>query len=356
MGILFGRDCTDTFYLAAIELLKTSPDPGCRALATNLEHDSRVCEERQRAFDKYLEAYKESGHIPGNPGDRLLKGLKDYKYEHVQATPNPDFLNRSLNLENIQRAGELLENNHADENLRLARIINLNGLGILYQWAKEQGHRFERIELSRYKALGANPFEASVGAAVASPDITQRWLSDELDGMTSNEQLVFVREICQLLSSYRNDVGVYQPYWATLWTDLQPHVSKGPDCWSQLMGVDHGGESGQWVLLLVYPYDPMVTYARPTQLDAGGYPRHYPSPLNFGGGHPMRLSPCGSNGTLLTELIHSQIDHTESHFSEGNSKIAFTSQVFSCHLIPTERQSHHSMLAKTYPDTAICPF
>ncbi|HSN99528.1 MAG TPA: hypothetical protein VLS89_14630, partial [Candidatus Nanopelagicales bacterium] len=134
MPPVFNRALPDPHpYDAALAACLSSDDPGYRAVARNIMHDHRVSEEREK---KLLKHY-------GSPGDAktLNRTLVDYKMECVQKRKLPDYVLRALNHTNIISLAPPGQCPHPDT--WLVRIINLNGLHIVYAWAKHLSRAFD---------------------------------------------------------------------------------------------------------------------------------------------------------------------------------------------------------------------
>jgi hypothetical protein len=164
---------------------------------------------------------------------------------------------------------------------------------------------------------------------------------------------VVVQGVLDVLSENRK-AQAYQPTWATSFDALKPYLDDGPTRWSQILGVDHREESSQWVVLLTYPVSavkgPLV---RPSQLDAGLYPRHHPLraaiPVRKGG-HPMDLRYEPPAQRLLPEFIHDQIDHDISHFRLAGNLVLQTDLAPVAKDILRERKCHRDLLVRDYPE------
>ena len=138
---------------------------------------------------------------------------------------------------------------------------------------------------------------------------------------------------------------------------MESPLSMNPEYWSRLLGVDHNRFSEQWIAVLVYPDDKAHTYARPTQLDAGSYPRHFPTPKDHSnGGHPMPLSTPTPPKELLSELIHTQIDHEKDDFTKGKSRLRMTKDGIDPEYrqLGSQRKTQRRRLQEEYPDDPIC--
>src|SRR5262249_26953305 len=151
------------------------------------------------------------------------------------------------------------------DDIRLARIINLNGLGGLFEHARNDAE-LKRLEIVRrwtnYRRRNPKTWTAESGPF-------DRWLHADLkrrDRMTDGEyeerKTKVVEGVLEILNKAVRDRKretisrlweLHHPTWATQWSQLQPYLDHDPQRWSQLLGVDWRGLPNRWILLLVYP-------------------------------------------------------------------------------------------------------
>jgi len=122
-------------------------------------------------------------------------------------------------------------------------------------------------------------------------------------------QREFLREVD---SRQRSDdpMATLNPFWVTVWDSWQQRVGKSADDWCASVGLCK--DSPAWVAVVRYPVR-RVQLIRPTQLEAGWYGRHFPTPpdcsLGEGGrvvdGHPHIFSRPGYQP--LKEYLHPPI-------------------------------------------------
>lgn len=288
-----------------------------RAIACNFMHDHRITAKRLRSFKKYVpQAVDESS---------LVSALHAYHREKVGTRKLPEFVYEEFNGKNILTGGQLSKHT-VSKDVQLVRIVVLNALGPVFDWAKVK------------KLRGFLTFPGS-----HSPSGTADWLDGQIGGPNRAFAGSFVSSVLKAMNAYRLD-RPYQPSWATTWRSLASIANQDPSRWLQLVGVSRP-QAGQWCMLLRYTVREAGTLARPTSLDAGDYPFHFPSPpcapLSVGG-HPADLNLAQVTG-VLPEYIHKQIDHTPAHVmavgQTGASDYA---------TLRIQRMNHHHRLIRFY--------
>jgi len=312
----------------ALDELQKSRDPRRTAVAVNLRYDHRVSLKRDEAFSAFCDH-----PITGN---ELWNSLGSYHKERIRALHDPDFVNFDLNQENILAGHYCLEPQLLHKDSRLAGVFDLNGLLTVFLWAS--GNRTRKTSwLYVFK-----DFPSSY------PDF-EKWLDGKLS-VKPAEQEKFIELTFDVLNSYRHEVSSYQPSWVTGWDAFEPRII--PDDasgWTKALGVNKA--ENRWLIVLKYTVAEAGTLARPTQLDAGDYEWHFPSPLSTPlqeGGHPMELHPPPPDP--LPEYVHQQLrDYDIKHWHDAGSLIAKTKDT---HCAAAElyrlRQEHHGLLCAHY--------
>jgi hypothetical protein len=298
------------------QAVATASEPR-RAIACNFIHDHRISSKRLRSFKKYVPPVIDESSI--------ASALRLYHSEKVGTRKLPEFVYEAFNGKNILTGGQLSKHIVAKDVL-LARIVVLNALGTVFDWAKAKGWR------------GFLTFPGS-----HSPSGVSDWLNCQIGGPSRAFGGSFISAILQAMNGYRLD-RPYQPSWATTWRSLAAVANQDASRWLQIVGVSRP-QPGQWCMLLRYSVREAGTIARPTCLDAGDYPFHFPSPpcapLSVGG-HPADLKRSRVVG-VLPEYIHKQIDHTPAHVMAVER-----TGLGDCATLRVQRTNHHNRLVAYY--------
>lgn len=317
MSLVFGRSGAGHRYDAALRDLYAS-GLEASALAANLRYDHRVTAAREAAFDKF---------VPTAPTSRCLQqSIVDYFENRVRTLPTPDFVRFAENGANIvTRVDSSPPKIHHD--VELVRVLDLTGLHPVFRWAKQQ----------------------RMGMFWDFPDDDrerQSWLDRVLLGKRSSDQEPFMRAVLDAMAARRR-AAPFQPTWATMWDEFREYVDSEPARWLELVGMNRAVR-GRWITLLRYRVREVGTLARPTQLDAGDYVYHFPSPPGVYCGHPMNLAVDETGITILPEFVHQQIDHPIEHWLAAFG-IVKTTRATRSDLV-NQRSAHHRGLLRKHGD------
>ncbi len=319
MPPVFGRRPNSHPYDAAITVWLTQSSLEYRSMARNLMHDHRVSVQLEQSFD----------NLTNHPRTdlELRDALIDYKEDYVKNSHSPRFIDARVNGNNIV-SGSSRVRQIIHKDAQLVRVLDLNGLGTVFQWAKRRGHAVFTSFPTR--ASGYN---------------IDKWLSESIRRLPREQ---FVKACLDVMNDYRRH-HAFQPTWAVAWRKFKPFSTEGADRWIQVMGM-HRPFAGRWLMLLCYRVREAGTVTRPTQLDVGWGPYHFPSPPHARvrrGGHPMNLGTSKPITILLSEFIHQQIDHNMKHWIDAGRGLERT-------LGPTtgsldiQRNIHHHLLVSRY--------
>jgi hypothetical protein len=288
-------------------------------MARNIMHDHRVSVEREKAFDSHT-------NRPRTDSD-LRDAIIRYKEVYIRTSADPQFLDAGVNgLNLVSGASGGRQIIHKDA--KLVRVLDLNGLTPVFQWAKRKGH-------ATFTSFPTRPSGYNVG----------RWL-DRMIRQLPREQ--FVQACLDAMNDYSLHLP-FHPTWAAAWQKFKPFAQQGSDRWLQVMGMPRPS-GGRWLILLCYTVRSAGTVARPTQLDVGWVPQHFPSPPQARlrrGGHPIDLNTAGLPAELLSEFIHQQINHSMKHWRDAGEMLERTSAPTSEDL-NVQRINHHRHLASRY--------
>lgn len=284
-------------YDDALAELRAAGD-GEAAVAVNIMYDHRVSDPRADAFDKFV-------NKPCTAHD-LREALIDYHEKKVQRRKLPHYVYAHLNGNNLLN-GQAGVPPEINLDRRLVRALDLNGLWPVFVWAQVEGR-------AKYPKRWGRTFDTFPTTGGRGP--VMDFLDEKMD-RTSIEE--FVPYVLDLLDVYgRLEKNPFQPTWATTWSAFKKYAAEGPDRWCQVLGMYKPWPC--WIVLLKYTVREAGTVARPTQLDAGWYDSHFPSPRvtpKSEGGHPMDLSaaPAVLDEPPLPEYVHTTTHHTPAHWT-----------------------------------------
>ena len=182
----------------------------------------------------------------------------------------------------------------------------------------------------------------------ANREYVALWLDDLLLGGNTEDRQHIVGQILILLNRY-SDENPYQPTWVTTWEafeSLAQGEADNPSRWLEIVGAYKVGFP-RWVVVLCYTAGEAGDLVRPTQLDAGWFPHHFPSPPQAPvetGGHPMDLGAPTGDPRLLSEFIHQQIEHPVKHLTDMIGRVTELSPS----PLGIQRTAHHDLLSREY--------
>ncbi len=328
MPPVFGRTHPDPHpYDDALKAWLTSADASWQSMARNVMHDHRVSEARAEAFDRFVDSPCTSAG--------LNRAIIDYFEEQIRHRRLPHYVYKAVNEENLLTSGQPVPLIHKD--VKLVRVLDLNGLRFVVQWGNEPTRRKSTWE----------PTLANFPYSLTDSEVAN-WLDDEIGAGSPDRIERAVSTILDILNSYTIEEEPYQPTWATTWAAFEPHENGGPERWLQVSGV--ATPPPRWLILLRYTVAEAGTLARPTILDADWYAYHFPSPPQTSlavGGHPMDLRVTPRATHLLPEYIHKQIPHKLEHWTDLGGKIARTNSPYSTGLVD-QRMAHFELLVNIY--------
>lgn len=320
MPPVFGRQSHPTHrYDAALQTWLSSPYAADRAMARNVMYDHRVSVWREQSFDRFVG--------PTCDSNSLRKACNNYFNQQVRNRSLPEYVYNVYNSANLINAAWAVPP-LVNKDRKLVRILNLNKLGLVFQWA-------------RTARKWPKTFDTFPGAH------DQKQLGIWLDKRIALDSKEHITRIIEALNIYGKTYP-FQPTWATTLDAFSPHISSGADRWLQAVGVSPTEEN--WIIILCYTVREAGTLVRPTQLDAGWYAHHFPSPPSANlttGGHPMDLRVKPKPTTLLPEYIHKHIPHPVEHWTSVGPLFDRTSKLSSEDLVK-QRRCHYELLLRTY--------
>ena len=323
MLTIFGRFLNSHPLDSALADWENSSEVDKQAMAWNLRADHRVSESREKAF--LIRHF----HNPPNAHD-LRRALDRHRKDVIGPAKLPEYVFAKLNKNNLV-TGHHEAKNLINKDVELVNILDLNGLFKPFKWYRSE-------KLKRYLEIDYS--------AVLKQSRFDTWLNKKLYRQPVNTTENFVELCLEVLASYRDRCGPYQPTWASTWKDFEDLKDEGADCWVQKFGMAKW--TPRWQVALRYSVAEAGTLVRPTQIDCGYYAYHFSSPPQATlsrGGHPMSL--CSSIAPkLVPEYIHKQIHHTLGHWIKGGRLIGQT-QSFPEDLMKL-RTSHYDLCEREY--------
>jgi hypothetical protein len=221
----------------------------------------------------------------------------------------------------------------------LATVLDLTRLGRVYAEARAS---FRLPQFDLYAVT--DPRDSAQINAFLAPRL------DDPDGREP-----FLRAVFRAMALYRRrKEDRVHPTWVAEWSSLQPFLDPvRPWRWLQAVGVPR--ENPVWRAVLRYPAENKrrkVQCFRPSQLDAGWYAHHFPSPPQAAvpvGGHTMFLDQLDERETeaLVSEFLHAQIDFTIANWRAGGRLVGYTGRPVGGRL-EEERREHWMLLQRSY--------
>ena len=326
-------------YENALKTAEVSPsDNDLRAIAINLRHDHRVSEAREQEFREYFE----------RSGDDLQIALSDYFYEKVYKSNNPNFCEPCIA---DFSGGSCKSLAGFDENMQLASVLTFHKLR-------------DRIRSLDSISIVSDLWDTGLVEARNDSVKFSKWLDEHLldsSGVMKDPQSAEVKKFiadffeianCNLKDAAGNydEYTRIKPFWATDWSKFDPYTKYETDRWNQVVGVWR--EYSTWQIIITYPASAVDILYRPTQLDGGFYPQHFPPPREIGsaeGGYTMDWGT--PDVVLLPEFIHGQIELKYEYWESAGYRIGKTGLLV-CDL-PRSRSDHYEKLKGSFDEHAL---
>jgi hypothetical protein len=310
-------------FADAVYQLARSPKEQLRAIGLNLIYDHRVSESRANHFVSFV--LKQAGSA--KPTEQsILNGLRDYRREFVAKSPELSFdEGRDKSLNYIEQTTDLVH--VCNVTSKLIRISN-------YTFGNpEIGNALTRLRLGK---RGLN------SPIAVDEELRPKFASD-------NGRSSFVDGFLDLLNVYSKIVP-WNPIWLADWPAFDLTVGETvPSSWTESVGLPCA-PAVEWVMVVRYPASAMKRLYRPTQLEAGDFPYHFPSPPCAEckvGGHPMNMGNPAS-GRLLSEFIHTEIPFANRNWKEAGLRLGSTPLNRKYDVLMTYRRRHYELLTDSY--------
>jgi hypothetical protein len=301
----------------------------CRAVARNVMHDPRVSRRREEAFRQWTVREPE-----------LTNALVEYYNQHVRTAAWAHFLDPLCNQNNFV-AGARTTVDLIDSDIPLMRVVNLNRERAAFQWGVDHwADPGKSLFRDIANALSEDQLHEAIGRRLQddAEEFLQAWF----------RMLSARREALRALGRGAAEGPVWVTFAKQFLHDVDP-AKEGPDRWFEFVGV-HLETGPVWAILLSYHLSEAGTVARPTILDAGGYPYHFPSPQQAAladGGFVMDLRTDPASECLRNEFVHEAIDFKFEHWVAAGRHLGETSGPGSSG-IDRQRQIHHELLDRRY--------
>lgn len=300
-----------------------------RAVARNVMHDHRVSPEREEIFRQCTAAEP-----------KLTNALRRYYDKHVRAGNDAHFVDGKYNQENLV-AGARTEIDVMDPNTPLVRVVNLNREREAFQWGAREWADPRMDQFVDIAEAGSDrELHDAIGARIQE-DI-ETFLGTWLDMRKAR------RSALRATGTTKSDGPVWVTFAEVFEGDVDPSRD-GPDRWFEVVGVHLDG-APVWAILLRYTLREAGTVARPTILDAGGYPYHFPSPPGLEpslGGFMMDLRIDPACEHLRNEFIHETIDFKFDDWVAAGRRYGETTRP-GPDGIDRQRMAHHQLLDRSY--------
>jgi hypothetical protein len=296
-------------------------------MARNLLCEHRLSLERFSAFSAF------AGKLAAF--EQIHRALEEYQ-EEVRPAIKTGLQPAYARADNANNMVELPKGS------RVGTVLDLTRLGRIYAEAKAT---FRLAEFRSYTATDPRNYS----------DVNE-FLAGQLDNPARREP--FLKALFGAWARYRRRIeDRLHPTWAAEWGSLRPFLDPGsPRRWLQAVGVPRDG--GVWLAILCYPLKDKkreIKLFRPTQLDAGWYAHHFPSPpdavLSLGG-HTMFLNRGNGTverapGALVSEYLHAPVDFSIRDWHAAGGLVGFTGQPIGG-MIEKEREAHWLLLQSFY--------
>lgn len=314
MGFIFNRPISYNGYEAALEAWANSTNPKKeladydKAMAINLRYDYRVTDVREQNFRKIFE-----------DNGKNLKYALDAYYEQFVDRPKtlPDFCHLDNRIADCS-SGICWDGFNFNDDL--VTVMNLNGLMLRLKDANNN--------LSQDLPLWDKLITLGISNALTNPNLFSDWLTKQLTVGSKTKAgndpdvLSVIHGFFEILKHdvvNRPDEHKY-PVWVTKW-DLFKEVAFAKkhngddyiDRWNQVVGVNRRYPT--WQIIVKYPTSEVKCLYRPSQLDGGIYPQHFPRrpipsfPAN--GGHTVdlasKIATCCLNFCINQSLLNRSI-------------------------------------------------
>ena len=315
-------------------------DPAREAVACNLVCDHRVSELSERLLtNEFLDSPESTA------SSRLEDALRTYKEKYVRAPRLPQFSGRANRVNRADMGAGLVDRD-------VVRVLDLGGMDGVFRVAERRA-----VPIASFKSYSAE-LRVLTSHWPTADEALLRWLDQRLQDKGDDEVTTFVNDVVTAIYPSDEELrtpgfhGFFHPTWVAKWAEFRRFLGSGPERWSGVVGVPNSRRIPRWLLLLRYRLPKKVPLLRPTSLDAGYNPYHFPSPPQAPvseGGYPMDLRWSSPAGRLISEFIHRQVPYPSRRLSLRHFRIARTTGPLPEEgALPQRRRAHYRRLRRRY--------
>jgi len=340
MPELFNRNPSNCPCALAIAAMSADGPNDARAVARNWMHDPHVSPGREKAFSHYARSHSvqcDTNNVRDIMSDYVLEWIRLESPGGAVPVPRlavPDYLNHRLNHPNILRdvaLGAVPMRLRGD--YELVHLMRLNGLGRVFQWAKDNSASDVIIGPGTEKTA-----ESSIGL----------WLDRNLDPhrVTEEQRNAFLSAVLSVVARYRRATRHRRPIWASSALLFEPFARAEANRWLDVCGM-MVGDAPQWIIGLRYTAQEAGIVVRPCVLEGGWYQWFFPAPEDARYGHPMDLRADRDVLDLIPEFIHEPFDFTIDHWKASGCLCERTVPQPD-RGVSAQRRTHRERLARHY--------
>jgi len=311
------------------DLLETSrDDDNARGVSWNLKHEHRISDERGNHWAELM----------AGPLNRSLEAALRAYGDLAAETPFETYLHRWLNRANIPHPADADVPEPGD---MLAHVLDLTSRRSMDIW--RLGKDKDVSDLLRDRC------------DVRSADTLAPFLARHLSDKSTGAQLPIMRAFFSAYRLYVEERRPHGPVWAALWEKWFERINRlRAESWGCAMGLCKP-QPPHWLVILKYPVDLAGTLVRPTQLEAGYFGRHFPTPPCAGTGNGGRIVH-GRNGQsntnptkALREFVHLPMRWTEHEWIASRLPVIETAVVVGgVNQLRLDREGHWTDLCYEY--------
>ncbi|MEK7408747.1 MAG: hypothetical protein AAB225_27085 [Acidobacteriota bacterium] len=184
-------------------------------------------------------------------------------------------------------------------------------------------------------------------------------LAQQLAGRPVSEQVPLMRAFFLAQELYIGSGDPHPPVWVALWRHWSLTIDLAhSESWADAVGISKPKE-GCWLAVLKYPATRAGQLVRPTQLEAGWFGRHFPSPNVCTPGSGGRIvhgldSAVVPAGNCLWEYLHKPIPWSEYDWLSSGMPVSRTARpVGPVGTLLSDREFHWGRLKREFGEKAV---